>query len=192
MTWADDQAFERDWWGDCANTFGEEAKQITYAWHMGLELVPEGGHWPAYDLGGSSVVDLGGGPASILLKCRNLGPALVVDPCAYPVWTALRYEAHGIAVRVAPAEEFTGTGFDEAWIYNVLQHVRDPRAIVEAALLAAPVVRMFEWVDMPTSEGHPHTLRAADLAAWLGAPGTVAEVHENGADGMAFFGVFGR
>ena len=190
--WKGHQIFEADWWGDCTNTFGEEAKQVTYAHRLGLINDPRNGKWPVYDMRGRNVVDLGGGPVSMLLKCINLGPkSIVVDPCGYPGWVANRYNEAGISYRQEPAEDFLGTGYDEAWIYNVLQHVMDPEKIVQNAKRAARVVRLFDWIDIPPHPGHPHELKAETLEKWLDCNGTVEEFKgENGLIGRAFYGVF--
>ncbi len=190
--WDDHQNFEADWWGTCVNTFGEETKQLTYAQRMGLVHTNVDGHWPVYDLRGGSVLDLGGGPASILLKCINLGAATVVDPCAYPAWIEERYKAAGVEYLRAAAEDLIvpTEPFDECWIYNVLQHVRDPEQIIRNARASARTVRVFEWVDMPAHLGHPHELKAQALTEWLGGYGTIEMMHENGCEGRAFYGVF--
>lgn len=199
--WAEAQQWEAGWWGTCANTFGEEAKQITYAHRMGLVNIGQsGGYWPLYDLAGRSVVDLGGGPVSILLKCVNIGRSAVVDPAAYPPWVGERYRQSGVgyfrqkaedAVVVGTPGTETYTGFprfDEAWLYNVLQHVIDPEKIVANARSLAPVVRLFEWIDLPAYQGHLHTLTEANLNAWLGKPGAVETITENGIEaGRAYY-----
>ena len=53
--------------------------------------------------------------------------------------------------------EADGT-FDEAWIYNCLQHVLNPTQILENAMKVANVVRIFEWVNIDPYEGHLHRL----------------------------------
>ncbi len=185
------QDFERLWWNDCCNTLGEELKQIAYASRMGLVAEGRDGKWPVYDLGGRSVLDLGGGPVSMLLKCVNRGRAVVVDPCPYPDWVRERYRVAGVAVCPLPAEHFrSDDAFDEAWCYNVLQHVVDPQAVIETAKRQAAVLRIFEWIEMEPSEGHPHTLHADELNDWIGGTGTVDYVNENGAVGLAYFGEF--
>jgi hypothetical protein len=187
------QEWERQWHGNCVNSFGEEAKQITYAHRMGLVNEPRDGKWPVYDLAGKSVIDLGGGPYSMLLKTVNGADLLVVDPCAYPRWTRDRYEAANIRTWEIEAEEYRGTGsasFDECWIYNCLQHVVDPEAVIATARAQASVLRIFEWIETETNIGHPHTLHAADLDRWIGGTGTVGFVNENGAYGLAYWGAF--
>lgn len=210
MSWDDDQSWEAEWWGDCTNTFGEEAKQITYAHRMGLENVPRDGHWPVYDLGGRRVIDLGGGPVSMLLKCVNRGdPCLVVDPLDAPDWVERRYDAADITLIPKPIEEIEDrVAFDEVWIYNVLQHVQDPQRCVEIARELGKRVRIFEWVNVPVSPGHPHVLTELELGTWLGMDAEElaalgprngrnagASLHteqldgENGCVGRAFYGV---
>lgn len=184
------QDWERQWWAECTNTFGEEAKQLTYAPRMGLVNEPRNGKWPVYDLHGRSVVDLGGGPASMLLKAVG-GRGTVVDPCPYPAWVTARYEAAGVVQRVEEAETFLAADrHDEAWVYNVLQHVVDPERVVASARRNARVLRIFEWLETEVVDGHPHTLHADDLNRWIGASGHVGYVDENGATGLAYWGCF--
>lgn len=192
MTWDQHQAWERDWWNDCTNTFSEENKQITYAHRMGLKVIPTyDGRWPVYDLEGKSVLDIGGGPVSMLLKCINRGACLVADPCLYPGWTQARYTAAGLGHALIAGEELTpelvGQQFDEVWIYNVLQHTQNPQQIARNACRLAPVVRVFEWIDTPAEPGHPHTLTQGILEAWFGGAGTMEQMHENGCVGPAWF-----
>lgn len=205
LTWDDHQAWEADWWGDCTRTcFSEECKQLSYLDRMGVVNVGVvDGAWPTYDLGGRSVLDIGGGPTSPLLRCVNRSAlSVVVDPCHYPLWTATRYGAAGISVVRRPAETYRTGGqpgdhpFDEAWLMNVLQHVRDPRQVIETARREAKTVRIFDWIDTPPAPGHPHSLNPDDLADWLRGDHpdtrwtTETFTGENGLFGRAFYGVF--
>lgn len=189
--WADDQGWESAWWGTCANTYGEETKQLTYAHRMGLVIVPTDGHWPVYDLQGRSVLDVGGGPTSILLKCINVGRGTVVDPCTYPKWVADRYDYVGIEYEVAQGEAYhADQHYDEVWLYNVLQHVEDPIAVLRTVRRSGAVVRIFEWIDMPPTIGHPHQITEAMVVGELGPGGRTEFMDENGCNGRAFYGVF--
>ena len=186
--------YEREWWGNCANTYSEETKQHLYAPRMGLTEIEGAGHAPTFDLGEASVMDIGSGPASLLLKCANGGALVVVEPCDYPPWVWSRYEQCGILVARMLGEDLIRQGFagkfDEAWIYNVLQHVDDPELVVRNAMNVARKLRLFEWTGIPAYDGHPHEILATDLRLWIGAPLTVEEIDESGAVGTAFFGVF--
>lgn len=195
MSWNDDQKWEAKWWADCANTFNEEYKQLLYARLMGLAPFAELGRDPVYDLGHKSVLDIGGGPVSMLLKCKNRGKVTVLDPCPYPDWVKLRYATADIEYLVAPAEDI-GTRlklqpYDEVWIYNVLQHTIDPQLIIANARMVGHKIRIFEWIDTPTTIGHPHTLTKNDLDTWLHGVGIVQDLNENNCNGRAYYGQFG-
>ncbi len=178
-TWQQDiQSFEAEWWGDCANTYGEESKQIAYARVMGLDpgTWQGGDHWPIWDFTGlERIVDVGGGPSSMLLKAKlpkgaGIG-AVVVDPCPYPDWVRARYTAHGIGTWIMPAEDYlpgcADDQFDLILCYNVLQHTLDPELICKEMARVATEVRLFEWVDLPAHPGHPHELHADLISEWL-------------------------
>ncbi len=172
--WAREQAFEADWWGDCCNTYGEETKQVAYAKVMGLYPGDwQGGdHWPVYDFDGMRVLDVGGGPSSMLLKA-SFAVGVVVDPCPYPGWVSDRYALHNIMHRRELAEDelprFSDDAFDVALIYNVLQHTLSPEDILREMARVAKRVHLFEWVETEPHPGHPHTLHADEMESWLRA-----------------------
>lgn len=193
MSWKDDQEFEQMWWADCANTFTEETKQLTYGYKMGLTCYSNNGKWPCYNLNEANVIDIGGGPVSMLLKCENRGQSLVVDPCDYPTWVKRRYWEAKIEYLQVRGEDLAldaESHWCEAWIYNVLQHTEDPERIIANARSLAPVVRIFEWLDIPAHLGHPQELKEADLNKWLDGEGTTEFLNENGCYGRAYYGVF--
>ena len=170
--WLNEQHFEQDWWDDCRNTFGEQAKHVTYARMMGMMPRNDGGRWPLLDMWGMKILDIGGGPVSMLLECRGLQRGVVVDPCIYPDWTQARYESVQIELSRIPAEDYVPDMlFDEVWCYNVLQHTADPAGICAMMGSAAKVIRIFEWVDFKPSPGHPHELNADTMISWLGVDG---------------------
>ena len=135
-------SFESDYWGDCCNTFDEDQKHYVYARYMGLDRK---GY--SFDVHGKTIVDIGGGPTSMMLKTINLDCGSVIDPLKYPAWTHGRYRAKGIQVSIMRGEDFDFIAtpkFDEAWIYNCLQHTDDPERIIQNAKKAAKVLRLFE------------------------------------------------
>lgn len=184
--WQQAQTWEAAWWGDCTNTFGEEAKQWEYAKRMGLEQLADS-QGPYFDVDEASILDMGGGAVSMLLKCRNRGHCAVVDPCAYPDWIAARYRAANIDYLRMPAEEVSfDSVFDEVWLYNVLQHVMDPEAIVRNCLKYGKIVRVFEWLEIGVGAGHPHNLTEDNLNKWLRGEGKVVPAYR----GKEYFGIF--
>lgn len=181
--------FEVTWWGTCSRTYGEETKQRVYASRMGITLGIDD-HGPFYDAHGISVLDLGGGPVSMLLKTINVSRRTVVDPATYPDWVISRYESEGVEYVQENAEDYDGDSYDECWIYNVLQHVVSPEQVIRTAQAHADRIRLFEWVNLPAHPGHPHALSAAQLSEWLGAEGHVEQLDTDGCVGTAFYGVF--
>lgn len=197
MSWEDDNKWESEWWGNCANTLREELLQFAYSKRTGLQSSYNSRTDFNIDMGGKSVIDLGGGPVSLLLKCQNV-KGTVIDPCKFPDWIRARYKAAEIKYFQIKAEDLVLAASDEVWIYNVLQHTVDPEKIIRNAKKAAPVIRLFEYVDAGTSDGHPHELTEAKLNQWLNGKGTVEWINEegdsalnkHGAIGKCYYGVF--
>ena len=190
MEWERAQEWERRWHGQCVNSYGEEEKHLVYAVKMGLTLFHDGKSPYNIDLAGKSVIDIGGGPCSLLLKCVNGGNCLVLDPCEYPRWTIERYREAGITVARAKGEELNRVGFAEAWLYNCCQHVEDPELVIRNAQRAAKVIRLFEWIDTVANEGHPHILTELLLNEWLDGYGKVEELNLPTLKGRCYYGVF--
>jgi hypothetical protein len=186
--------FESDFWGLCTNTLGEEIKQLVYAKRMGLNLHADWRSEFNINMLGSSVVDIGGGPTSLLLKCVNVN-GMVVDPLSFPLWVYDRYKAAKILFLPKRGEDICdilSSNFDEAWIYNVLQHVDDPIQVIENARHIAKRVRLFEWIDIPAYPGHPHSLTKDMLEFALGNSGNTEVLNESGCNGKAFYGVWNK
>jgi hypothetical protein len=179
-----DYTFESNYWGDCCNTFDEDQKHYVYARYMGLKQV---GY--SFDVEGKSIIDIGGGPTSMLLKTINLGAGLVVDPLRYPEWTYERYSCKGISCQICRGEDLNHVDFDEAWIYNCLQHADDPELIIQNALKSAKTLRIFEWVDIPPHDGHAIELTREKLNKWIGRAGYTLRLAESGCYGNAYYNV---
>lgn len=179
MDWADAQKWESSWWGSCNNTVGEELKQRTYSKKMGLNE----------DFSDKTILDVGGGPVSLLLK-HKIKKGFVVDPCEYPNWVRERYRENNIEQKVIKGEDIKDIQVDECWIYNCLQHTENPQKILDNALKCSIIVRIFEWVEEPISDGHIHTLHEHELNKWLGGYGKTERLNENGCIGLSYYGIF--
>ncbi len=187
--WTNAQKWESSWWGNCVNTYQEETKQLVYAEKMGLRAEMIEGKFPVYTLGGASILDIGGGPVSILLKCKD-SFGVVVDPCEYPAWVLKRYHEAKIRFFREKGEDFENGVYDEVWIYNVLQHCESPQKITKKAREASKIIRIFEWLETEPNEGHPHVLTEGKLNYWLGGEGKVEEINDRGCVGKCFYGIF--
>jgi len=172
--------YEESFWGNCQNTFKEEEKQLHYAQYMGLSVDSSGAYTTITGLNNKSILDIGGGPTSLLLKTTGLKRKKVIDPLQYPTWVYNRYDAAGIEWEIQYGELINepDNSFDEVWIYNVLQHTTNPEQIIGLARNIAPVIRMFEWINLPAYPGHPQALTKERLDTALGAIGQTA-VFEN-------------
>jgi hypothetical protein len=190
MTWKEDQIWEADWWGNCTNTLSEEYKQLAYFKRLGLVETPNSKWHFAFDMQGKSVLDIGGGPSSFLLRCVNFSEGVVSDPLVYPQWVYSRYAQAKIECWHTKGEELVAFPFDEVWMYNVLQHVEDPEKVVRNARRSGKLLRFFDWIDTPPAPGHPHTLTEELLNYWLEAKGTVEFLDEHDAKGTCYYGVF--
>jgi glycosyltransferase involved in cell wall biosynthesis/2-polyprenyl-3-methyl-5-hydroxy-6-metoxy-1,4-benzoquinol methylase len=180
-----DYEMEKSFWNDCTNTFDEDQKHYVYARHMNIKQ-----DYYSFDVEGKSILDIGGGPSSMLLKTINLKKGKVIDPIEYPKWTIERYNSKNIDVLVDIGENVNEEGWDEVWIYNCLQHVIDPQKIIENAKKSAKVLRIFEWINIPPHDGHPHCLTKENLDAWIGGSGNTTQLAETGCWGECYYGEF--
>jgi len=149
--WSSAQTWEALWWGAAPGErwAAEIEKQRAYAELMGM---------PAdLDFGDRRIVDFGCGPVSLLLRSTH-GPSIGVDPLPIVAMRADVFQQAGAAVLSMKAEDAHLFGFDEAWSYNVLQHVDDPAAVLRNIAASARSVRLFDWLDVGTGPGHPHNL----------------------------------
>lgn len=179
-TWEDTQNHELDFWindnFNCANTFVEDRKQFDIYSHR-LKLNQT--HYKI-DLEGKSVIDIGSGPSSILLKSQNYSKAFAVDPLMdrFPAWVKLRYLENGIKPIAASGEDVQLEQVDMVLCYNVLQHTIDPERVINNMKKLGKQIHIFEWIDIPTDDKHIHVLRKDLLDKWLGSEGIAETLNE--------------
>lgn len=173
QTWDEANEWEREWHGNCVNSYQEETKQIQYAIRMGLRPISYNGRYPVFDLQKKSVLDIGGGPYSLLLKCHNFSKATVIDPLKVPDWCRERYKAANIMLFTNKAEDVNPEKqmYDEVWCYNVLQHTEDPEKIINNMRKAGKIIRIHEWLNTPITDGHIHSFSRQWLDKKLGGTG---------------------
>ena len=179
-----DLIFESSYWGDCTNTFDEDQKHYIYAKYMGLER-----RRFSFNANNKSILDIGGGPTSMLLKTFNLKKGKVCDPLNFPNWIYERYKIKNIDYQLIPGEDVKEHGWDEVWIYNCLQHTNNPSLIIQNALKAAKTLRIFEWVDIPPHEGHPQMITKNFLDNAIDKQGQTVQLAESGCFGKAYFNI---
>ena len=202
--WNTAQEHEAGYWGNCNSSvaWGEFVKHEMEAREMGL-FSDYGDECGELKMQGKSVLDIGGGPVSMTLRCYDAGQLVVVDPCKWPSCVLRRYDRHGINFLRAAGEDLDkcflsdDTKFDEVWMYNLLQHVQDPEKIIRNAMdRVSPTgcLRIFDWLYIPADVCHPHTLLPETILNWLA--GTVIvkislpRLVEHGCNANAFVGIF--
>jgi SAM-dependent methyltransferase len=187
--WQNAQEWERNWWMTYRNQHPCEVTKNSFVSKMMFlhEGVPS-----------SSIIDIGCGPLSLLLRvpCKK---GVALDPIHYGDLEDA-YVTKGIQRLVKRGEDLTaedGT-FDEAWIYNCLQHVEDPTKIIENALTVSKVVRIFEWTYIKPYKGHLHELTPELLTApftksnWHTLMTTKGFLNHSGLNGNYFMGIFSK
>lgn len=194
QTWEEANKWERDWHGDCVNSYNEETKQYKYAKLMGLDQYATNYYGQrGWDFGDKKILDMGCGPYSILLKSKA-GLKVGVDPCPYPEWVKMRYEAANVVFineKGENAHPEDGVVFDEVLLYNCLQHTEDPEKICKNILGVSKIVRVFEWIETGLADGHIHDLTEENLNNWLEGRGKVDFINDGGPMvGKYFVGVF--
>lgn len=191
-TWKEHQEWEKSWHGNCVNSFNEERKQLVYAEKMGLRYEPDSKTPFRFNLNEKSVLDIGGGPYSLLLKCFNFSKAVVLDPTKYPDWVYSRYDSANIEYTSSKGEELELISyiFDEVWIYNVLQHTEDPEKIIANAKNISKIIRVCEWVETKKTLGHPHSFTKEQFDELFGGIGKTELLTKDGCNGKVYFGIF--
>lgn len=191
QTWEEASEWETAWHKNQQfNSYNEETKQYTYASRMGLDDYKVNYYGIiGWDFGDKTVIDIGGSGQSILLKSKAK-KKVVVDPILPSDWMMLRYKEAGIEFIQAKGEDFIADEtFDEALIYNVLQHVENPEKIVKNILGYSKVVRTFEYIEAGISPGHIHNLTEKDMNSWFEGVGKVERLSGK-ANGLVYYGVF--
>lgn len=188
--WKRAQTFEKQWWMNATNYHTQEIRKGDIVGN--LMLVNKG-------VPTKSVLDIGCGPFSLLQRvpCRE-GTAL--DPIYYD-HLEKAYEEKGIKRIYKCGEDLTledGT-YDEVWIYNCLQHVKNPTKILENAIEVGTVIRVFEWINIKPYEGHLYELTPELLSEPFKKSGVTTTLMEtrgylnhSGLNGDYYMGIFSK
>ena len=193
--WDAAQSWEESWHLDQQfNTFNEEKKQYIYASKMGLDTYKTDYYGQiGWDFGDRSVLDIGGGEVSMLLKSKA-SKRIIIDPLMdkLPKWARMRYKEAGISAFSYRGEDVAkiNCSVDCVLIYNVLQHTDNPEVIIKEVRKICKEIRIFEWIDTPVNIGHIQTLTESNLNGWLGGEGRAENLNQEGAVGRCYYGIF--
>lgn len=188
-TWHEAQQWERNWWMTARQYHNMEIEKNDFVAKMMFlhDGVPE-----------KSVIDIGCGPLSLLQR-YPVKYGVGLDPIHYGDLEEV-YEQKNIKRLIKCGENLSEKDghFDEAWIYNCLQHVKDPTQIIKNAMNVADTVRIFEWTFIKPYTGHLHELtpnllsRPFQEANWHTLMTTNGFLNHNDLNGNYFMGIFAK
>jgi hypothetical protein len=107
----------------------------------------------SFDQAGRYIVEVGCGAYPATSYCENVR-AWVIEPLRFDSLSDMGVKWIQKALEDIPLRDLPQV--NEVWLFNCLQHVRDPE------------LRFFEPVDYPTCVYHPHTFTEDDFRRWFG------------------------
>lgn len=184
--WEKSISLESDYWDRYSSEIHTVIQQERYLENLDIYKDYSGIHGKSsmdLDFKGKKVIDIGGGPCSILLRAnggkrRELNPTIeswgvdksttktangvVIDPVICSEYVKIRYNYFNIDFINDDAESLYKyyneiNYFDEAIIYNCLQHVMNPVEILDQVIKVSKKIRICEPINVPTDALHLHT-----------------------------------
>ena len=165
------QQREMDFWSQYNIHLCEADKQEYCAAKAGIKFESY-----LYDLKGASMLEIGGGPQGLALRCVN-GRRKVIEPLDYPEWVWGRYDYFGVECEKVGVEDMDEEGWDEVWVFNVLQHVDNLVLALAKIRNSAKVLRIFDWLNVPSDTVHKFVLTEELLDSHLGIDGYSRLIH---------------
>lgn len=110
-----------------------------------------------FDLKGQSVVEVGPAKIATLCFCTNYGKSYIIEPLIFED-TIDFYKSKNISIINEPAETCNIPKANQAWLFNVLQHVIDPLTVINKLKESVDVIYFFEPINFPTDDKHIHIL----------------------------------
>ncbi len=185
MDWTEAQVYERNWWLT-------EVDQ--HDWEQSKSSLVAGFIRVSHGRPNQRVIDIGSGPFSILQRVP-VGAGTALDPLDFgPLEEG--YRRAGIRRLIKRAEDLSEDDghWDEAWIYNCLQHVESPERVLNAARKVADLIRIFEWINFEPYLGHLHKLTPERLQDgfqdWHSHLECVGTLNSSGLCGDFFVGIW--
>jgi hypothetical protein len=185
LNWVEAQKYERNWWLTSSDQHAWEQSKADLV--AGFIRIDQGS--PNH-----SIIDIGSGPFSILQRV-SVKSGTALDPIDFGPLEA-GYHRCGIRRLIKRAEDLSEADghWDEAWIYNCLQHVENPEAVLDATRVVADLVRIFEWVNLEPYPGHLHKLTPERLRngfqTWKAHLECTGKLNSSGLCGEFFVGIW--
>ena len=125
---------------------------MNYFFYLGIES----------DLKGKTVAEVGPADFPALHFCMNIGNSFIVEPMESEI-----LKSFNIPIMSTMAEKVDFSECDEVWLFNVLQHTKEPEKIVSRAKKGR-IVRYFEPINYETDDAHLHNFTLKDFEGWFG------------------------
>jgi hypothetical protein len=119
-----------------------------------------------HNLNGKKIIEIGCANIPALHFCTNY-TGVIIEPLPSDILQSLVKDMPVTLIK-DPAEYVDLSGYDEVWLFNVLQHVIDPKLLVENMKKIAKCIRYFEPVNMGTCVHHPHGFTMDDFIELFG------------------------
>ncbi len=134
-----------------------ENNHYVFSWEVIFKIL----NMPYLDYENKTIIDVGSGPVGPLLYCKNISnKSACIEPLInkYNPIVKERYSNNGINVFDGPFEDYIfNEKIDEIWFFNILQHCIDPELCLKKAIQNSKIIRVFEPIDLPTNNEHPHS-----------------------------------
>lgn len=119
------------------------------------------------NLNNKSIMEIGPARFAALLYCQNFKQSYIVEPSIYEGIEPY-YEGKNIKFIREMYEECKSPKVDEIWLLNLMQHVKDPDALIEKAKKHSKIIRFFEPINLPTDNEHPFSFSENDYRQYFG------------------------
>jgi len=119
------------------------------------------------NLNGKKIIEVGCASVPALHFCTNY-TGVIIEPLPSDALQSLVKDMP-VDLIAEPAETTNLSGYDEVWLFNVLQHVIDPVKLVDNMKKSAKTIRFFEPINTPICEYHPHSYTMDDMIKLFGS-----------------------
>lgn len=109
-----------------------------------------------FDLQGKSIIEIGPAKIPALYFCSNYQSSYIIEPLIFEDAQPFLDKMPNIKFIREPAELCDFPEVDEAILFNLLQHVIDPRSIIERCKKYSKTIRFFEPINTGYDKAHIH------------------------------------
>lgn len=111
----------------------------------------------SFDCAGKSIIEIGPADYPALTYCRNYSRGYIIEPMPSSILKEL-IAGTGLQHFALPSEQISWDEsfgrVDEVWLFNVLQHVKDPDIIINQCKEHAARICFFEPINCGTNVAH--------------------------------------